>query len=553
MILTSLGGPSYAMAEDLTFDLISQTVADELTVNISDELEPGDYQMNVELANADGSSDFRNYFYCKDDEGKINWNTWCSKTPPMINPLQLENIELQNDLPVYYPESDIKTVQNIVISVAALIGYISFGLGSTLNLNGNPSGVPRPELAEENARILERSKKRRRRGDLLSMWKNSFFTFSDGFFVRFTEKVANYSPLITRSISDATYLRALLGSISLLTYPLGVLLGLLALESTSFQALPPAVSILIAIIVLGIFDSLAGFTAGLVFFIGCVISGHVTTFHELLISIGLLALAFSPVLLSSLIRPIRRHVSNGDDLWERITDLFLGTVLTAWVVSQMIDALPGLAGFQLFVVSKWAIICIFTAGAVLLRRLLEDLALNEYPERLEKVEFIHIQPTTKQSAGKALVQIAIFSVLAQPFIDTSWKFWLGVILFASPKFLSLSSSNFPKVGVLFRIIPNAAIKILVLLALGSGITYFHLENISDAQSRLSTSFYLLMLPGALISILSLFSKKEANADDWKRNGSGQVLYRVAGTLIFIVLTLNAMKLDIFSKFFTLFS
>ena len=64
---------------------------------------------------------------------------------------------------------------------------------------------------------------------------------------------------------------------------------------------------------------------------------------------------------------------------------------------------------------------------------------------------------------------------------------------------------------------------------------------------------LLMLPGALISILSLFSKKEANADDWKRIGSGQVLYRVAGTLIFIVLTLNAMKLDIFAKFFGLFN
>ena len=557
MILTSLGGSSYAMAEDLTFDLISQTVADELTVNISDELEPGDYQMNVEVANADGSSDSRNYFYCKDDEGKINWNTWCSKISPMINPLQLENIELQNDLPVYNPEADVKTVQNIVISVAALIGYISFGLGSTLNLNGNlngnSSGALRPELAEENARILERSKKRRRRGDLLAMWKYSFFTFSDAFFVRFTEKVTNLSPLITRSVSDATYLRALVGSVSLLTYPLGVLLGLLALESTSFQALPPAVSILIAMIVLGIFDSLAGFTAGIVFFIGCVISGHVTTFHELLISIGLLALAFSPVLLSSLIRPIRRHVSNGDDLWERITDLFLGTVLTAWVVSQMIDALPGLAGFQLFVVSKWAIICIFTAGAVLLRRLLEDLTLNEYPERLEKVEFIHVQPSTKQSAGKALVQIAVFSVLAYPFIDTSWKFWLGVILFASPKILSLSSSNFPKVRVLFRLVPNAAIKILALLTIGAGITYFYLENISDAQSRLSTSFYLLMLPGALISILSLFSEKEANADDWKRNGSGQVLYRVAGTLVFVVLTLNAMKLDIFAKFFTLFS
>jgi hypothetical protein len=546
-------GVNYAMAEDLTFDLISQTVADELTVNISDELEPGDYQMNVEVTNADGTSDFRNYFYCKDNDGKINWNTWCSKITPMINPAQLENIELQTDLPAYDPESDVKTVQNIVISVAAIIGYISFGLGSSLNLNGNSSGGLRPELAEENARILERSKKRRRRGDRLPMWKKSFFTLSDAFFVRCTEKVANYSPLITRSISDASYLRALLGSLSLLTYPLGVLLGFLALQSTSFQALPPAVGILISIVLLGIFDSLAGFIAGIVFFAGCVITGHVTTFNELLISIGLLALAFSPILLSSLLRPIRRHVSNGDELWERITDLFLGTVLTVWVVSQMIDLLPGLAGFQLFVVSKWAIICTFAAIAVLLRRLLEDLALNEYPERLEKVEFIHIQPTTGQSIAKGLIQIVIFSVLAEPFIDTSWKFWLGVFLFALPKLLSLFSSSFPKAHLLFRVVPNAAIKILVLLTLGAGITYFYLENISDASSRLSTSFFLLMLPGALISILSLFSKKKETADDWKRNGSGQVLYRVAGTLVFVLLTLNTMKLDIFSKFFGLFS
>ena len=540
------------MSAETTFDLVTQEVADELTANISSDLDPGDYQMNIEVANADGTSDSRTYFYCKDTEGKITWNTWCDNAPIKVDPAELENFQLQSDLPVYHPESDVKTVQNIIVSSVALLGYLSVGLGATLNLNGAGSGELRPELTEENARILERSKKRRRRGDLLAMWKQSIFTFSDLFFVNVTKKSANYSPLITRSISDATYLRAIVGSISLFSYPIGVLLGLFALKSTSLQALPPSVNILTAIIVLGIFDSLAGFTAGITFFAGCVLSGHVTTFHELLISIGLLALAFSPILLSSLLRPIRRHVSTGDELWERITDLFLGTVLTTWVISQMIDSLPGLAGYQLFIVSKWSTICIVAAVAILLRRVLEDLALNQYPERLEKVEFLHTPPSTKQSLAKAIIQIIIFTVLAAPFINTTWKFCLGVVLFSLPKLLSLSAGSFPKIHVLFRLVPNAAIKILAVLVLCAGTTYFYLENISDAKSRLDTSFFLLMLPGAIISILNLFTKKEETDDDWKRSGTSQVLYRTIGTLVFVVLTLNAMKLDIFTKFFDLF-
>lgn len=552
LIVSSIFGTSIAPAAEKTFDLVSQTVADELTANISSDLDPGDYEMEVEIANADGSSDLRTYFYCKDAEGNITWNTWCDTTLPMIEPSQLENIKVQSDLPVYNPESDVKTVQTIIVSSVALFAYLSVGLGNALNFNSTSSGELRPELTEQNARILERSKKKRRRGDQLSMWKRTFLTFSDLFFVNVSKRAANFSPLITRSISDATYLRAIIGSISLLSYPLGVLLGLFALNSTSFQALPPSVNILIAIVVLGIFDSLAGFVAGTTFFIGCLVSGHVTSFHELLISIGLLVLAFSPILLSSLLRPIRRHVSTGDELWERITDLFLGTILTTWVISQMIDALPGLAGFQLFIVSKWATICIVAAIAILLRRLLEDLALNQYPERLEKVEFLHAPPSTKQSLAKALIQITIFTVLAAPFINTTWKLWLGVILFALPKLLSIAAGNFPKIHVLFRVVPNAAIKILTVLFLGAGTTYFYLENISDAKTRLETSFFLLILPGAIISILNLFTKKQETDDDWKKNGTSKVLYRVIGVLVFVALTLNAMKFDIFTQFFELF-
>jgi hypothetical protein len=63
---------------------------------------------------------------------------------------------------------------------------------------------------------------------------------------------------------------------------------------------------------------------------------------------------------------------------------------------------------------------------------------------------------------------------------------------------------------------------------------------------------LLILPGAIISILNLFTKKQETDDDWKKNGTSKVLYRVIGVLVFVALTLNAMKFDIFTQFFELF-
>ncbi|CAB5038511.1 MAG: hypothetical protein F2924_00010 [Actinobacteria bacterium] len=558
VFMQSLCVVNLAFAGDFTYDIISQKLADELTTNISSELAPGDYEMNVSVENADGTSELRNFLYCKDADGNILWNQWCTGETPLIDPVQLQDITVQSELPTYSPKTDVQTVQDIAVSTFAVLSYLTVGLGHAMNLTGgapvNDGGSnTRAELAELELKILERSKKRRRFGDLLGMWNKSIFTFMDSTFVNVSKRVSGFSPAITRSTSDASYLRAMTGSLSLILYPIALFLGFLALNDTNFQALPPTATTLIAVLMLGVFDSFAGLLSGLVFFTGCLITGHISTIHELLISIGLLAFSFCPILLSSNLRPIRRHVFNSHDMWERITDYCLGTILTVWIISQMVDALPGLAGLQLSIVSQWKTVCIFGGIAILLRRFLEDIALNQYPERLEKTELVHPSPTVRQRLSKACIQIAIFAFLGHAFIGTSLAFWLGVVLFAVPKLTSVFSEELPKSHSLVRIVPNAAIKIVAVLIAGGGISYYYLAGVSDAQTRINVGFYLLILPGSLISVLGLLSKKEETDDEWKYSGLGKIAYRFFGTLVFVVLALNTFKVDVFGKLFHFFS
>src|SRR5205085_3134229 len=66
------------------------------------------------------------------------------------------------------------------------------------------------------------------------------------------------SPLVARVVADGTYLRAMLGSASLLVLVAGAILGVAAIHDTGGDALPPAASLTIAIAMLGVLDAAAG-------------------------------------------------------------------------------------------------------------------------------------------------------------------------------------------------------------------------------------------------------------------------------------------------------
>lgn len=85
-----------------------------------------------------------------------------------------------------------------------------------------------------------------------------------------TGRVAKFSPLMSKLINDGSYLRAMLGSFSVLPTIAAVLLAIVGLNQNPDFLLHPPVAIFIALMVIGLFDSFAGTAGVLVFIIGSI-------------------------------------------------------------------------------------------------------------------------------------------------------------------------------------------------------------------------------------------------------------------------------------------
>src|SRR5262249_20855330 len=155
-------------------------------------------------------------------------------------------------------------------------------------------------------------------------------------------------PFVARLLEDATYLRAMLGSASLLTLAAGLTLGLVALRDSGGDAVPPAATLAIAIAVLGVLDAAAGMLAVLVFFGGVLALGGAGTGSHVRVLLGLAALWSVVPIIAGATRPLRREPTRGlDGTWDRGADFLIASLVGAWAVQQILLALPGFAGVEL--------------------------------------------------------------------------------------------------------------------------------------------------------------------------------------------------------------
>jgi hypothetical protein len=84
--------------------------------------------------------------------------------------------------------------------------------------------------------------------------------------------LAPISPLLAKVINDGAYLRAGLGSTTLLLPLVGIGLALTAVIENGGEVFAPTWYLMLAIALLGMFDAFAGFAATLVFLVGTVIA-----------------------------------------------------------------------------------------------------------------------------------------------------------------------------------------------------------------------------------------------------------------------------------------
>jgi hypothetical protein len=323
-------------------------------------------------------------------------------------------------------------------------------------------------------------------------------------------RLARRSPLLARVAADGTYLRAILGSASLLGLLAGLALGIAAIRDTGGDAVPPAAVLTIAIAVLGVLDATAGLVAVLVFMTGVVTLGGVDSSTDLRVTFSLSALWFVVPVLAGAIRPLRRPPTRSiEEAWERAADFVIASLVGAWTVYHIVLALPGLAGMRL-PIAEYADTAAFCVLAALVVRLsAETIASHLYPRRLDVSEPRQVPPPgTLQRLGATVLRTALFVLFAYLLTGASWQLWIGAALFVAPQILAVYQERFPNSPGLFAVQPKGLVLLVVMLFVATAIGALLLRTMDEhAETFLANSFVILSLPGFLLALLSVFGRE----------------------------------------------
>jgi hypothetical protein len=519
---------SVAVEKNVVIDRLTQSEAEDLDIEIPDEVPPGFHSITIEVYDDNGTVSEKEIEFCKDEMGVVQWDNKCPNLnlddePAPIDPEPVKAIKI--GLKPYDPLGDPETTKGL-----HLAGFAALAALTSIKRNEKQSEEEQDQesLQSVSSGALKLLKNEPGKGDLSNTWDNRFTDESDFVFVSLAHRFNRFSPLLTRTIQDGNTVRAMIGSWAALLMPIGLILGIIAVINTGGQSLPPVWTIVALIMAVAIFDAFAGFIAGLVFFLAALVTGNITNRPELLTTIGVMVLFFAPALLASAFRPFRRLIRNQDDMWERITDYALGTLLTFWVITKMVAAMNGLARLELPITDY---------GTEL-----EDIAVEQYPMRLRALHVEIRKPSQTQKVRSLAFKIFVFFIMAAPFVGSTLNLVLGTLLFAIPQITSLSfEDNLPKKKLY---LPKGVLKTVVMIFVMALASNLIEGAFSSPEAFLKWSFVVMALPGFFLHYLDAIT--DAPESDWKTTERGRMIYRIGGVIVFILMVLVVQGVDLAS-------
>jgi hypothetical protein len=374
-------------------------------------------------------------------------------------------------------------------------------------------------------------------GDKLAIFALPFMTFLDRRSHRAAERIAPVSPLIAKIINDAAYLRALFGSLTLITPIAAGIIAAFAATTQTDVILTPSWQALLAIAILGIFDASAGFVAALTFTVGSIIAvGHLPGSSEIRTLMGIMVVAIGPALLTTAFRTLRKHAANdAASWWERLADFAIAPFMAGWSMAAMISTLPSLAGFTLAVANHVNDFALAIAAAAIIRVALEEFTARYYPARLNRINPDEIPDAPLgQKAFALAVKFGIWVFLGNALIGPSWQVWVGSFLFLAPAILSWFADRFPNSPFLWRVLPSGVPGLALSLGIGALTTSLVGAALGANPSLAAWSFVILALPLLALSILGLFGRHGATEDEEKPAKRFTWLYRIGGVVMLVV-------------------
>jgi hypothetical protein len=415
---------------------------------------------------------------------------------------------VQQVLAPYDPRAD--PAKTLAILVAAFT-LLQVGVGAAGVVRARPRSRPKPEFGYDRLRVtfLGAGLGAVAIGDRSRTWSWPGTQRLDALSAALPARLARRTPLLARVAADGTYLRAILGSASLLGLLAGVALGVAAVSDTGGEALPPAAALTIAIAVLGVLDAAAGLAAVLIFTLGVVVLGGVQASADLRVVLSLAVLWFVVPVLVGAVRPLRRPPTHSfGQSWDRAADVVIASLVGAWTVYQILRALPGLAGMELPIARHAATAAFCVLAALVVRLAAETVAAHLYPRRLDIAEPIEVpQPGRFQLLAASALRTAIFVFFGYIVAGTSWQLWLGAALFVVPQILAVYKDRFPNSRLLFRARPRGLVRIVLLLSVGTAIAALLLHTMNaHSTTFLADSFVILVLPGFLLALIPVFGR-----------------------------------------------
>ena len=534
--------PADAVEKKVVIDRLTQSEAEDLNIEIPDEVPPGYHSITIEVYDDNGTVSEKEVEFCKDEEGVVQWDNKCpnlklNDEPAPVDPEPVKAIK--TGLQPYDPLSDPETTKGL-----HLAGFAALAALTSIKRNEKQSEEEQDQesLQSVSSGALKLLKDQPGKGDLSNTWDNRYTDETDFVFVSLAHRFNRFSPLLTRTVQDGNTIRAIIGSWAALLMPIGLLLGIIASVDTGGQALPPAWGIVAAIMAVAIYDAFAGFIAGFVFFLAALLTGNITNRPEFLTAIGVMVLFFAPALLASAFRPFRRLVRTQDDMWERITDYALGTLLTFWVITKMVAAMNGLARLELPITDYGTELALMSAALLIMRVALEDIAVEHYPMRLRALHVEIKSPSHNQKIRSLAFKIFVFFIMAAPFVGSLLNLVLGTILFAIPQLTSLSlEDNLPKKKLY---LPKGVFKTVVMIFVMALVSNMIEGAFNSPETFLKWSFVVMALPGFFLHYLDAIT--DAPKTDWKTTENGRKIYRIGGVVIFILMVLVVKGVDIAS-------
>ncbi|MET3961914.1 hypothetical protein ABIE44_001848 [Marmoricola sp. OAE513] len=341
-------------------------------------------------------------------------------------------------------------------------------------------------------------------GDQSPTWA-AFGTDATDFWSRTAPPVvARFSPFLGRLSVDGVGIRAMLGSLWWL-FPIGgVALGIAGAQDTGGQAVPPALGILVGIIVLGALDASAGFLASLAFTVG--VAGNLDK-HGIGVVIVLGFLWTGLPLIASLLRPIRRAGQGWRFRWDRLADVVIAALVCGWLAQRIAAGMDVIAGTGTGLPADASSVAVITGLAVAGRVLLGWLVDVAYPERLRATEVFEDMPEPRTSALVLgfLVRTALFALVGIAVIGSCWQLWVGVLLFAVPDLLAAVRSRSALAPTLRSGLPAGLTQVLVLVVWCSLVVAFAISKADGDLNKLKAAFVAAAVLPAIFASVQVFA------------------------------------------------